>query len=88
MRRNQLSPPDFEYGEAYPGSVVPIVTNFAPRMWVSTSFGLAPNWAKDAKIVRSTYNARSEAVGDKPAFRDAWRRGQLCIVPASEFYEL
>lgn len=28
-----LPPPDFAYGEAYPGSVVPIVTNFAPRMW-------------------------------------------------------
>tara|TARA_R110001583_G_scaffold191912_2_gene357807 strand:- start:107 stop:367 length:261 start_codon:yes stop_codon:yes gene_type:complete len=48
-----LSPPDFEYGEAYPGSVVPIVTNFAPRMWVPASFGLVPNWAKDAKIAYS-----------------------------------
>ena len=82
-----LPPPDFEYGEAYPSSVVPIVTNFAPRIWVPASFGLVPNWAKDAKIVRSTYNARSETVGDKPSFRDAWRRGQLCIVPASEIYE-
>ena len=67
--------------------VVPIVTNFAPRMWVPASFGLIPSWAKDAKITRSTYNARTETVGEKPSFRDAWRRGQLCIIPASAIYE-
>ena len=38
---------------------------------------LVPAWAKDAKIARSTYNARSETVGEKPSFRDAWKRGQL-----------
>ena len=83
-----LPPPDFDYGEAYPGSIVPIVTNFAPRMWVPASFGLIPSWAKDAKITRSTYNARTETVGDKPSFRDAWRRGQLCIIPAGASYVL
>ena len=82
-----LPPPDFAYGEAYPGSVVPIVTNFAPRQWMPACFGLVPAWAKDAKIVRSTYNARAETVGDKPSFRDAWRRGQLCIIPAEAIYE-
>ena len=41
-----LPPPDFAYGEAYPGSVVPIVTNFAPRQWVAASFGLVPGWAR------------------------------------------
>ena len=87
LSRFPLPPPDFEYGEAYPGSIVPIVTNFAPRIWVPACFGLVPTWAKDAKIIRSTYNARSETVGEKPSFRDAWRRGQLCIIPAKEIYE-
>ncbi|MCK9259311.1 MAG: SOS response-associated peptidase [Azoarcus sp.] len=82
-----LPPPDFPYGEAYPGSIVPIVSNFAPREWVPACFGLVPGWAKDARIVRSTYNARAETVGEKPSFRDAWRHGQLCIIPASEIYE-
>lgn len=82
-----LPPPDFDYGEAYPGSIVPIVTNFASRMWVPASFGLIPGWAKDAKIIRSTYNARTETVGGKPSFRDAWRRSQLCIIPARAIYE-
>ncbi|MBS0357526.1 MAG: SOS response-associated peptidase family protein [Proteobacteria bacterium] len=82
-----LPPPDFAYGEAYPGSVVPIVTNFAPRVWVPACFGLIPAWAQDAKIARSTYNARTETLGEKPSFRDAWTRGQLCIIPAEAIYE-
>ncbi len=83
-----LPPPDFSYGEAaYPGSIVPVVTNFAPREWVPACFGLIPTWAKDAKIARNTYNARSETVGEKPSFRSAWKRGQLCIIPADAIYE-
>lgn len=82
-----LPPPDFAYGEAYPGSVVPVVTNFAPRMWVPACFGLIPSWAKDAKVARTTYNARSETVGEKPSFRHAWEHGQLCIIPADAIYE-
>lgn len=82
-----LPPPDFAYAEAFPGSTVPIVTNFAPRTWVPACFGLVPAWAKDDRIVRSTYNARTETLAEKPSFRDAWRRGQLCIVPAEALYE-
>lgn len=82
-----LPPPDFAYGEAYPGSIVPIVTNFAPRTWLPACFGLIPSWAKDGKIARSTYNARTETLGEKPSFRDAWKRGQLCIIPADALYE-
>ena len=87
LARFALPPPDFEYGEAYPGAVVPVVTNHAPRQWVPACFGLIPGWAKDVKIARSTYNARSETVGDKPSFRAAWRHGQLCIIPATAFFE-
>jgi putative SOS response-associated peptidase YedK len=50
-------------------------------------FGLVPHWATDTKITRSTYNARSETVAAKPSFRDAWKRGQHCIVPADAIYE-
>jgi putative SOS response-associated peptidase YedK len=50
-------------------------------------FGLVPHWATDLKITRSTYNARSETVADKPSFRDAWKRGQHCIIPAEAIYE-
>jgi putative SOS response-associated peptidase YedK len=50
-------------------------------------FGLVPHWASDLKIARRTYNARSETAAEKPSFRDAWRRGRHCIVPAAAIYE-
>lgn len=51
------------------------------------SFGLIPGWSKDDKAARRTYNARSETVANKPSFRNAWRRGQHCIIPAAAIYE-
>lgn len=50
-------------------------------------FGLIPHWATDTTIARRTFNARSETVASKPSFRDAWRAGQRCIIPAEAFYE-
>ena len=50
-------------------------------------FGLLPHWAKDEKLAKNTYNARSETVAAKPAFRDAWSRAQHCIIPAEAFWE-
>ena len=51
------------------------------------SFGLIPHWAKDTKIARQTYNARTETVAEKPSFRDAWKRAQHCIIPVQSFFE-
>ena len=50
-------------------------------------WGLLPHWAKDEKISYSTFNARSEDFTTKPAFRDAWKRGQRCLVVTDGFYE-
>lgn len=50
-------------------------------------FGLLPHWAKDEKLCKSTYNARSETVATKPAFRDAWKRAQHCVIPIEAFWE-
>lgn len=50
-------------------------------------FGLVPHWARDTRLGRGTYNARTETVAEKPAFRDAWHRAQHCIVPAALFFE-
>jgi putative SOS response-associated peptidase YedK len=75
--------------EAYPGYDAPIV-RWSPdggRECVAARFGLVPYWAKDAKIGRNTYNARSETVAEKPSFRTAWRRRQFCLVPIDWFYE-
>lgn len=50
-------------------------------------WGLLPHWARDEKLSYSTFNARSEDFMRKPAFRDAWRRGQRCLVVTDGFYE-
>jgi SOS response associated peptidase (SRAP) len=49
--------------------------------------GLIPWWAKDAKIGAHCINAMAETVTTKPAFRDAFNRGQRCLVPVDGFYE-
>lgn len=51
------------------------------------TFGLIAHWAKDPSVSRRTYNARSETVATKPSYRDAWRLGRRCIIPAEAFYE-
>lgn len=51
------------------------------------SFGLIPHWAKDTKIARKTYNARSETVHEKPSFRDSWGKSRHCIIPAEAIFE-
>jgi putative SOS response-associated peptidase YedK len=83
--------------EVFPGLSAPIVGR--PREYGSGDegvqdrealvgrFGLLPHWAKDEKLCKSTYNARSETVATKPAFRDAWKRAQHCIIPVEAFWE-
>jgi len=58
-----------------------------PREALLGSFGMIPAWAKDLKIARHTYNARSETVSTKPSFREAWRKAQHCIIPAEFIVE-
>lgn len=50
-------------------------------------WGLIPHWAKDDKLSYSTFNARSEEFTAKPAFKDAWKWGQRCLVITDGFYE-
>jgi len=50
-------------------------------------FGLLPHFASEVAFGRKTYNARSETVAVLASFREAWRAGQRCIVPAECIYE-
>jgi putative SOS response-associated peptidase YedK len=50
-------------------------------------FGLLPSFATELAFGRRTYNARSETVDTLPSFKEAWARGQRCIVPAEAIYE-
>jgi putative SOS response-associated peptidase YedK len=84
--------PTFSYpDEAYPGSKAVFVTagenqdaDFSP--WPGV-FGLLPPWAKDDKLARSTYNARSETVAEKPSFRQAWKGRHFCLIPVQSVFE-
>jgi len=87
LQRFNLPLPDFSYQEMYPGRSGPVLTNFDRSLWLEACFGLVPPWARELKIVRSTYNARSETVGEKPSFRSAWKKRQLCVIPADAIYE-
>lgn len=48
---------------------------------------LVPNWAREIPKQVSSFNAKSEEVDQKPFFRDAFRRAQRCLIPASSFFE-
>ena len=57
------------------------------RELVIGQWALIPPWAKEAKLKYSTNNARSEEITEKASYRDAWARGQRCIIPAADFDE-
>lgn len=76
--------------ESYPGFPAPIVVKSHQTARVACGlarFGLIPAWAKDDKIARHTYNARSETAAHKPSYRTAWRQRQYALVLVDNFYE-
>jgi putative SOS response-associated peptidase YedK len=76
--------------ETYPGYPAPLVVKSRQSERVVCGlarFGLIPPWAKDDKISRHTYNARSETAADKPSYRTAWRQRQFGLVLVNNFYE-
>lgn len=88
--------PDGMKADVWPGYLSLFIRNKLSGISVSKaleqepglgSFGLIPHWAKDAKIAKNTYNARSETVAEKPSYRDAWRSSRRCIIPAEAIYE-
>lgn len=51
------------------------------------TFGLLPGFAKEVAYGRHTYNARTETVHKLPSFRESWKKGWRCVVPAETLYE-
>ncbi|MEH7380611.1 SOS response-associated peptidase [Bacillus sp. JJ1533] len=49
-------------------------------------WGFVPSWAKDEKIGYKMINARSETLGEKTSFRQAFK-SRRCLVIADSFYE-
>lgn len=62
------------------------ITNEQPDAAVELRWGLVPSWAKDLSMGAKMINARAETIGEKPAFRTAFKR-RRCLIPANGFYE-
>ena len=57
------------------------------RELVVGQWGLIPWFAKEPKLKFPTNNARSEELEQKASYKDPWKRGQRCIIPAASFDE-
>ena len=69
-----------------PSMRVPVVRiEEGERRAALATWGLVPRWAKDLSGIKPI-NARGETIGEKPMFRDAFRR-RRCLIPADGFYE-
>ena len=49
-------------------------------------WGLIPGWVKDPRTFPLVFNARSEGMIEKPAFRDAIKH-KRCVIPANGYFE-
>lgn len=76
--RENIAPTD-------PMVVVRLARDGAPEATVMR-WGLVPHWADDLREGSKHFNARSETVAQKPAFRDAFHR-RRCVVVVDGFYE-
>ncbi len=66
--------------------VVTITQDHQKRHFQLMRWGFIPSWVKDPADFPLLFNARSETVSEKPAFRTAIRH-RRCLIPASGFYE-
>jgi putative SOS response-associated peptidase YedK len=69
-----------------PSQAIAVVANNGEHKLEFFQWGLIPSWAKDPKIGNKMINARAETLGEKPSFRNAYKR-RRCLVLADGFYE-
>ncbi len=83
---DEIFDPEPRYNIAPSTNVAAVRQEEGRRRLVSLHWGLIPFWADDRKISTRTFNARSETVHTKPAFRAAFRN-RRCLIPADGFFE-
>ncbi|HZE38109.1 MAG TPA: SOS response-associated peptidase [Stackebrandtia sp.] len=72
-----------------PTRMVPVVRRsrtHSSRVVSAARWGLVPSWAKDPSVGTRMFNARSETVATKSAYRSPFAR-KRCLVPADGWYE-
>ncbi len=71
--------------------MVDVFTNENHNLVEEYYWGLIPSWVKDKaqalKIRSGTLNARSDAMFEKPSYRNANASGQRLIIPVTGFFE-
>lgn len=70
-----------------PTTQIPVV--YSPdghRRMALMRWGLVPAWSKEVGKF-ATFNARSDGLDSKPAYRGAWKAGRRCLIPATSFFE-
>ena len=81
----------WEYPPSYrvlPTEQVPVVIMASgEREAAQMRWGLIPYWAYGVPLKASTINATAERIAIAPTYRDAWSRGQRCILVMGGFYE-
>lgn len=56
------------------------------RQCLLASYGMIPKHHLPQGVRYSTMNARAETIGEKPSYRQAWRRQNLALVTHSSFF--
>lgn len=84
-----MPPENLPVGPIFPRTAGVIVraNEELEREAVVAHWGLVPSFAKAMPLKFSTNNARAESLATAATFRDAWARGQRCIIPAESFDE-
>jgi putative SOS response-associated peptidase YedK len=71
-----------------PTEQVPVVVDDGgERAAAMMRWGLVPWWSHGVPLKASTINATAERLDSAPSYRDAWRRGQRCLLVMGGFYE-
>ena len=71
-----------------PTEQVPVVVSASTeREAAHMRWGLIPYWAYGVALRASTINATVERLEHAPSYREAWERGQRCIMVMGGFYE-
>jgi len=86
VRAEWQFPPSFNVAPTQDVAVVRM-NKAGERIGALMHWGLVPYWAKGVPPKYSTINATVEKLTEAATWRDPWKRGQRCIMPALGFYE-
>ncbi len=78
------------YYHAYSLPLMPVICSDDPGLIHLFRWGLIPSWIEEEQeandIMTKTFNARSETIDTKPAFRESFI-SRRCLVPVRGFFE-